>query len=58
MTDGLVGTKEDNLLYGTDVLVFKGAVIQPKALDNTEVDETEVNCNPVSADLENIYQAN
>ena len=58
MTDGLVGTKEDNLLYGADVLVFQGVVIQPTTLDDTEVDETEVDYNSVATDLENIFQAN
>lgn len=58
MTDGLVGTKEDNLLYGTDVLVYQGAVIQPKTLDDTEVDETDVDYNASAIEPENIFQAN
>lgn len=58
MTDGLVGNKEDNLLYGTDVLVYQGAVIQPKTLDDTEVDETDVDYNASAIEPENIFQAN
>lgn len=55
MTDGMVGTKQEFLSYGTDVLVFKGEVVCPKTLVNTgdEVNDDDFVANAIA--LEDLY---